>query len=111
MLAFKEKLLELRKQNGMTQDELAQKLGITRAAVCNYEKGIREPSFETLEAFADIFNVSIAELLDEGQASRMMMYYDKLSGLIKKAYKLDAIDRARLEERIDMMLEADKYVD
>lgn len=109
MLNFKEKLIELRKEKNMTQDDLAKKMGVSRSAICNYEKGIREPSFETLEAFADIFNVSIAELLNEKQASRMLMYYSKLSALIEKAARLDDADRARLEERADTLLEADKY--
>ncbi len=109
MLNFKEKLIKLRKDNNLTQDELAKKLRISRSAVANYEKGIREPNFEMLENIADCFNISIAELLNDDQASRLLMYYEKLKPIIDKAMKLDAADRAKLEERADMMLEADKY--
>lgn len=109
MLNFKEKLIRLRKDNNLTQDELAKKLRISRSAVANYEKGIREPNFEMLENIADCFNISIAELLNDDQASRLLMYYEKLKPIIDKAMKLDAADRAKLEERADMMLEADKY--
>jgi transcriptional regulator with XRE-family HTH domain len=109
MLNFKEKLIRLRKDNNLTQDELAKKLKISRSAVANYEKGIREPNFEMLENIADCFNISIAELLNDDQASRLLMYYEKLKPIIDKAMKLDAADRAKLEERADMMLEADKY--
>lgn len=109
MLNFKDKLIMLRKQHNLTQDELAKRLGITRSAVANYEKGIREPNFEMLENIADCFNISIAELLNDDQASRLLMYYEKLKPIIDKAMKLDAVDRAKLEERADMMLEADKY--
>lgn len=109
MLNFKEKLIRLRKDNNLTQDELAKKLRISRSAVANYEKGIREPNFEMLENIADCFNISIAELLNDDQASRLLMYYEKLKPIIDKAMKLDAADRAKLEERADMMLESDKY--
>ena len=109
MLNFKEKLIRLRKNNNLTQDELAKKLKISRSAVANYEKGIREPNFEMLENIADCFNISIAELLNDDQASRLLMYYEKLKPIIDKAMKLDAADRAKLEERADMMLEQDKY--
>lgn len=109
MLNFKEKLIKLRKDNNLTQDELAKKLRISRSAVANYEKGIREPNFEMIENIADCFNISIAELLNDDQASRLLMYYEKLKPIIDKAMKLDAADRAKLEERADMMLEAEKY--
>lgn len=109
MLNFKNKLIELRKANGLTQDELASKMSISRSAICNYEKGIREPSFETLEEFADIFNVSIAELIDESQISRMLMYQKSLANLIEKMARLDRDDISRLDERIDIMLEDEKY--
>lgn len=109
MLNFKNKLSELRKERELTQDELADMLGISRSAICNYEKGIREPSFETIELIADTFNVSVAELVDESRMSKMLKHYDALGGIIDKLIALDAADRARIEERIDIFLESDKY--
>lgn len=109
MLNFKEKLIELRKGRSMTQSDLAEALHISRSAVANYEQGIREPNFETLEKIADCFNVSMAELLNDDQASRLLLYYERLRPLIEKAMELDDEDRAKLEERADMLLEADKY--
>lgn len=53
----------LRIAAGLTQEELAQKLGITRSRVGMYETGKREPDFETLELIADFFNVDIDYLL------------------------------------------------
>lgn len=49
--------------SGMSQKELAEKVGISRSAIGMYETGEREPDFETLEAFADIFNVNMDTLL------------------------------------------------
>jgi transcriptional regulator with XRE-family HTH domain len=109
MLNFKDKLIELRKQNKITQDDLAKALKISRSAIGNYETGIREPNFETLEKIADYFNISMAELLNDNQASRLLMYYDRLKPLLETAMQLDAADRAKLEERAAMLLESDKY--
>ena len=43
----------IREQSGLTQQQMADKLGISRSAVGMYEKGEREPNFETLELIAD----------------------------------------------------------
>lgn len=109
MINFKDTLIRLRKSRGLTQEDLAKIIGVSRGAIANYEKGIREPSFEMLEKIADCFNVSMSELLNDDQASRLLLYYEKLRPLIEKAMELDDEDRAKLEERADMLLEADKY--
>lgn len=101
----------LREQKGLSQRELAKLCGVSTGAIGNYEAGLRNPKFETLEALADVFNVPMGTLLGDEQTSRLLMYYEKLKPLIDKAMKLDDTDRARLEERTDMMLEANKYED
>ena len=53
----------LRQACGYTQQELADKLGISRSRIGMYETGAREPDFETLEIIADFFNVDIDYLL------------------------------------------------
>ncbi len=53
----------LRINNGYTQQELANRLGVSRSAVGMYENGEREPDFETLEAIADFFNVDMDYLM------------------------------------------------
>ena len=53
----------LRLSRGLTQDELASKLNISRSRVGMYETGAREPDFDTLEMIADFFNVDIDFLL------------------------------------------------
>ena len=52
-----------RKAVNMTQEEVAQRLGLTRAAYTHYEKGTRECPFDTLRKIAAIFNTSIDYLL------------------------------------------------
>ena len=60
---FQSVLKSLRKANGLTQDELAKILKISRSTIGMYENGSREPDYETLEAIADYFNVYIDYLL------------------------------------------------
>lgn len=63
MALFSDMLTSLRKQEGLSQKELADKTGLTRSAIGMYETGKREPDFETLEIFADFFNVNMDTLL------------------------------------------------
>ena len=63
MSGFSEMLSSLRKQNGLTQAELAARLGISKSAVSMYECGNREPELELLQAMADCFQVSVSALL------------------------------------------------
>lgn len=109
MMKFKSNLQRLRESRGLSQRELGEVLGVSTSTIGNYEAGLREPNFEMLENMADFFNVPIGTLLGDARASRMLMYYDRLSKLIEKAYNLDDIDIERLSERVDTMLEAEKY--
>ena len=59
----KDVLFELRTKHGMTQDELAEKVFVTRQAVSRWEKGETVPSSETLKLLSRFYNVSINTLL------------------------------------------------
>lgn len=59
----KDILLELRKKNNLTQDELADKLFVTRQAVSRWEAGETTPNVETLKLLSKLFDVSINTLL------------------------------------------------
>ena len=63
MSAFSETLARRRRERGLTQAELAARLGISKSAVSMYERGNREPELELLEAMADVFGVSVSALL------------------------------------------------
>ena len=56
-------LRELRKQKGMRQADVAQKLGVGRTTYVKYENGDNEPSFEMLNKLSDLFGVSTDYLL------------------------------------------------
>ena len=63
MATFADMLIYLRKRRGLSQQQFADKIGLTRSAVGMYETGRREPDFETLETIADFFNVNMDVLL------------------------------------------------
>lgn len=65
--SFGERISELRKEQGMKREELAQYLNCSVAAVGNYENGNRTPDFETLVKIADKFNVSTDFLLGRSE--------------------------------------------
>lgn len=62
MAALSDMLVYLRKRSTLSQQELADKLGMTRSAIGMYETGKREPDLETLEVFADFYNVDMNTL-------------------------------------------------
>ena len=62
-MTTKDIILELRTKNGLSQDELAQKLFVTRQAVSRWETGETVPGTETLKLLSRLFNVSINTLL------------------------------------------------
>lgn len=60
---FQNVFKQLRMASGFTQQEIADKLGISRSTIGMYETGAREPDYTTLETIADFFNVDIDYLL------------------------------------------------
>ena len=62
-MEFNEKIQELRKQQGITQEELAERLFVSRTAVSKWESGRGYPNIESLKAIAKFFGVTIDELL------------------------------------------------
>ena len=59
----KDIILELRTKNGMSQDELAEKVYVTRQTVSRWENGDTTPNTETLKLLSKLFDVSINTLL------------------------------------------------
>lgn len=62
-MEFHEKLQVLRKRSGLTQEELAQKLYVSRTAVSKWESGRGYPNIDSLKAIAVCFSVTVDELL------------------------------------------------
>ena len=62
-MEFNEKLQELRKQKGLTQEELAVSLYVSRTAISKWESGRGYPNIESLKDIAKFFSVTVDELL------------------------------------------------
>ena len=89
-MEFNEKLQELRKKKGITQETLAEKLYVSRTAVSKWESGRGYPNIDSLKAIAQFFSVSVDELLssdemlsiaEENQKSSEMRFRDLVFGL------------------------------
>jgi transcriptional regulator with XRE-family HTH domain len=57
------RLSKLRKDKGLSQYEMAKRLGFSRGQLANYEQGTRAPDLETLQKIADFFEVTVDYLL------------------------------------------------
>lgn len=66
-MEFNEKLQELRKHKGLTQEELAELLFVSRTAVSKWESGRGYPNIDSLKAIARFFGVTIDELLSSDE--------------------------------------------
>ncbi len=62
-MELNDKLQQLRKQKGFTQEELAEKLYVSRTAISKWESGRGYPSIDSLKAISKLFGISIDELL------------------------------------------------
>ncbi len=62
-MEFNEKLQELRKSKGLTQEELAKKLYVSRTAISKWESGRGFPSIDSLKEISRFFSVTIDELI------------------------------------------------
>ena len=68
-MKFEEKLMTLRKKSGMSQEELADRLGVSRQAISRWELGTTLPDAPNLLKVSDLFGVSIDYLLRDGYES------------------------------------------
>lgn len=66
-MEFNEKLQELRKQKGITQEELAESLYVSRTAISKWESGRGYPNIDSLKEIAKFFGVTIDELLSNNE--------------------------------------------
>jgi transcriptional regulator with XRE-family HTH domain len=66
-MEFNQKLQELRKQKGLTQEELAEQLYVSRTAISKWESGRGYPNIDSLRAIAKFFSVTLDELLSSDE--------------------------------------------
>lgn len=66
-MSFSEKLMQLRRQKGWSQEELGEKLDVTRQTVSKWELGSTTPEMEKLIAISELFGISIDELVKDSE--------------------------------------------
>lgn len=66
-MEFSERLKKLRKNAGLTQVDVAEKLGISQPAYASWERGVKKPTQENLVKIAQILNVSIDYLVGNSE--------------------------------------------
>ena len=65
MMSFSEKLMDLRRKSGLSQEQLADRLGVTRQSVSKWESGTAMPELVKLISLSDIFGVSVDYLVKD----------------------------------------------
>lgn len=86
------KISELRKKNNMTQEELAEKLNVTRQTISKWELNETSPSLEDATHLAEILKVSLNELVGkENILEEKMSNVERLAGIIIKILEVIGI--------------------
>lgn len=116
-----ERIAEIRKAAGMTQEEFAVKIGLSRNFIWMIEKGDRVPSDRTIRDICDKFNVSEdwlrrgngpmrPESSDDEELSQIWADIEKTDDVLVKAivtayWKLDEKDKAAVRKLVDRFVE------
>jgi|ERR1700730_5858875 transcriptional regulator with XRE-family HTH domain len=75
-MTYGDRIAELREKRALTQEELASKLGISRASLSHYETSRREPDYETINKIATFFNVSVDYILGRTDHPNLVLEVD-----------------------------------
>lgn len=95
------KINHLRKQNNMTLEQLADKLGVTRGFVGHLEKGRRKISIEHLEEIAELFDVDIAYFLADEMTEFDLSKEEKALFLYTKELEKEGITIDQIREWVE----------
>ena len=87
-MEFNNKLYELRKQKGFSQEELSNRLNVSRQTISKWEVGESTPDMEKLVAISDLFGVSLDELVldkapEKAEASEQIVRSELYSDIKK----------------------------
>lgn len=91
MSTYSNRIRELRKNKSLSQEQLADKLGVTKQAVSQMERGARKPSVTMLEALCDFFNVSTDYLLGKEDVTIRIVDGDGIRKLDSVNSEIDRI--------------------
>lgn len=115
MASFAQRLIELRREMGLTQEEFAKAVGIKRPTIGNWETGFRErPGLKYLERLADYFGVSIDYLMGRSDirniesfpADTIIQFSDKR--IVRKFNDASDAKKRQIERVVQCVLESDE---
>ena len=93
-MEFNNKLYELRKQKGLSQEELANRLNVSRQTVSKWEVGESTPDMEKLVAISELFDISLDELV----LNKVSEKEDASEHIVKSELYSDIKERVLTEE-------------
>ena len=91
------KIMELRKKNGLSQEELAEKVGVARQTISKWELGETSPDLKQSKELSKIFNVSLdyiccikdeVAIVEEGTIDKLKKLSKDLESIVDKINKL-----------------------
>ncbi|HIW42891.1 MAG TPA: helix-turn-helix domain-containing protein [Candidatus Mediterraneibacter vanvlietii] len=97
-MALSDNIRKLREENGMTQQQMAEQLYVSRQTVCRWENGSRTPDLDMAERIAEIFHVSVDELISAEE--KQGISFENISLHTEKF-----IERKRLKEKQKRILD------
>lgn len=101
-MAFYERLKESRIKSGLTQEQLAEKLGVAKSTLSGYESGNREPTIATIAKVLDILNIDANYLYQDETKALTELIVDRDKKMLLKKYS-DLDDHGR--EMVDFTLQ------
>lgn len=109
-MAFNDRLKEARNNVGLTQEQLAKKLGLAKSTITGYEKGTSEPNMITVKNLMDILKVDANYLWqDEMTGSTSLIVSSDEWNHIKKLRTLDAYGKKAVNSVLDIEYERCNY--
>ena len=82
-LEIASRLVQLRKQHNLSQEELAEKLGISRQAVSKWERAEASPDTDNLISLARLYSISLDDLLKTDEQPEILLKKENLDGDVK----------------------------
>lgn len=100
-----ERIRLLRKRNGINQETLSDRLGYARTSLSNIERGMQRLPLDTLYEIADLLNVTIFDLLPEGNPVRNIKHDilgQEITGVMRSIKALEAIADELKQQQSEM---------
>lgn len=106
-MELKDRIKQLRNEYGYSGEELGRLIGVSKAAIGNYESGYRKPRPEQLEALADVFNVDMDYLMCRTNTKlRVSLEENRMHYLLNK---LNDAGKREAVKRVDELTCIPKY--